>query len=538
MLAVTSARATLAGVLLSAALAVALAAPQPDLRPIMPEVDGVHPVRALIALQDAFAPGVGFLDKYPPMGSFLFGLAARAGDVDELATQARTIASSPVGERRLQLWAVRHEVQGALARERWLSRLAMGAAAALVFLLSRRLAGPPGAAPWWTLVGPLLAAALFTAWGPTRVYAGTANVDALALLPALGALLLLLQARWVTAGAALALAVALKDPQVVLVPVVLGGAAWLGGRRALLRAAVAAAAVYAVASGALTSPATWWEHVHYLAAGGVESVADRVDRGDPASWGRLLQHVGALLFLYDGLMALIILAACLRRIPAEPVARRTWWLILAGAFAPVLLFVLPVGFVYARFLLLTQALLLACCGAAGARSIERAVEKRSPWLWLGALAWPVFLATLGAYLWVMGTVWYPSSDPRREVVVWLHREAPEGGSVQLFADEREHGPSLDPALWTLDTRGLGEVGPALAALRERGVAERPEWVLVMSFDNDPPSGAPSPPDALPSPGDVVAGLYTVRRVLGISPHGWLESSIAVQPRITVLQRAD
>jgi hypothetical protein len=538
MLDVSSARATLIGVLLSAALAVALAARQPDLRPVMPEVDGVHPARALVALHDAYAPGVGFLDKYPPLGSFLFGLAAAAGDVRGLSEQATSIVTSPPAVRRVQLWSVRDEVAGALARERWLSRLAMGAAAALVFLLSRRLAGTTGAAPWWMLAGPLLAVAIFCAWGPTRVYAGTANVDALALLPALGALLLLLRERWVTAGAALALAVALKDPQVVLVPVVLGGAAWLGGRRALLRAGLAAAAVYAVASGALTAPGTWWEHVRYLAGGGVESVVERVDRGDPAGWGRLLLHVGALLLEYEGLMLLLVVAACLRGLPADPTLRRAWWLLLAAALAPVLLFVLPLGFVYARFLLLTQALLLAFCGAVGTRSLDQAVERRVPRAWLSAVTWLCLLVALGAYLFVTGTVWDPPSDPRREVVSWLDQQAPQGGSVLLFADEREHGPPLNPALWSLDTRGLGEVAPALAALRERAPAERPEWVLVMSFDNDPPSGAPSPPAVLPRDGDVVGGLYTVRRVLGIAPHGWLERAIAVRPRLTVLQRAD
>src|SRR5215510_12469984 len=95
MLGVSSARASLVGVLLSAALAVALATRQPDLRPNMPEVDGVHPARALVALHDAYAPGVGFLDKYPPLGSFLFGLAAAAGDVRGLSEQATCIVSSP-----------------------------------------------------------------------------------------------------------------------------------------------------------------------------------------------------------------------------------------------------------------------------------------------------------------------------------------------------------------------------------------------------------------------------------------------------------
>ncbi len=83
----SSVRVAAVGAALVAALALALAARPPELRPIMPEVDGVHPVRALIALHTAFAPGGGFLDKYPPLGSFLFGLAVAAGPAPGLSAQ-------------------------------------------------------------------------------------------------------------------------------------------------------------------------------------------------------------------------------------------------------------------------------------------------------------------------------------------------------------------------------------------------------------------------------------------------------------------
>jgi hypothetical protein len=535
MLVVSSARATLVGVLLSAALAVALAERQPDLRPIMPEVDGVHPARALVALHDAFAPGVGFLDKYPPLGSFLFGLAAAAGDVRGLSAQATSIVSSPAAERRPQLWALRDEVAGALARERWLSRLALAGSAALVFLLSRRLGGAAGAVSWLALAGPVLAACAFAASPTARVYAGTANVDALALLPALGALLLLLRGCWVSAGAVLALAVALKDPQVVLVPVLLGGAAWLGGRRALRRAAVAAALVYIIASGVLTAPDVWWDHVRYLTAGGVEGV-DRLDHADLAGWGRLLAHVGWL--LQEGGEGLWLLAFSLTLLPLLAVERREVALVFAAALAPILLFVLPVGFAYARFLLLTQALLAAWLGAVGARLVLRAAIARERWAWLMAVAFVLLLAT------TLGRRVLPwpapggERDPRHAVTTWLDLQAPRGGRVLVFADEREHGPPLDPARWQMDARGLGEVGPALEALRERPAGERPDWVLVMSFGNDLPSGAPRL-DAPPAqPGDRVGGMYTVRAVLGEPPRSWEERAIAARPLITILQRAD
>jgi len=122
----------------------------------------------------------------------------------------------------------------------------------------------------------------------------------------------------------------------------------------------------------------------------------------------------------------------------------------------------------------------------------------------------------------------------------MHYTAPQGGRVLLFADEREHGPALDPARWELEPRGLGEVGSALAALRGMPAEARPEWVLVMSFDTERPSGAPRAEEPQPRRGESVGGLYTVRDVLGEAPTRWewTERAIAVRPRITVLQRAD
>ncbi len=206
----------------------------------------------------------------------------------------------------------------------------MGAAAAVVFLLGRRLAADVCAADGWPLAGPFAAAVLFAVAPVTRVYAGTTNVDALALLAALLALLALLHGRWASAGAALALAVALKDPHVVLVPVVLGGAAWCGGRRALVRAALVSAAVYAVASGALTGPGVWREHVAYLAGGGVEGV-DRIDHGELAAWGRLLLRTWGLVFGGWGAAFVWVFIAGRR---LDRAARRGLVLVLLSALAP------------------------------------------------------------------------------------------------------------------------------------------------------------------------------------------------------------
>ena len=51
-----------------------------DLGPVMPEMDGVHPARALAALGTEYVPGAGFLDKYPPFGSYVMGVVCALVD--------------------------------------------------------------------------------------------------------------------------------------------------------------------------------------------------------------------------------------------------------------------------------------------------------------------------------------------------------------------------------------------------------------------------------------------------------------------------
>ncbi|MBM3985960.1 MAG: hypothetical protein FJ296_09790, partial [Planctomycetes bacterium] len=91
----------------AAALSAALAMTPPDLRPVMPEVDGAHPLRALQALDTAFVPGAGFLDKYPPLGSFLFGLAVVSGDDGSLRRAVGPVLAASEPERRALLWPLR-----------------------------------------------------------------------------------------------------------------------------------------------------------------------------------------------------------------------------------------------------------------------------------------------------------------------------------------------------------------------------------------------------------------------------------------------
>lgn len=508
-----------------AVLAFALAARPPDLRPVMPEVDGVHPLRALQALRTAYAPGGGFLDKYPPLGSFLFGLAVAGGDDGSLAAAVDPVLAADPAGRRARLWPLRDALQAALERERLLSRLAMAACAGLVVLLAGRLAGGALQAGPLALAGPLLAGVALAVGPVPRVYAGTTNVDALALLPALGCVLALLHARWMAAGLALAAAVALKDPQVALVPVLLGGAAWRGGRKGLLRVALSSALGYALLSGAATGPQTWLTHVRYLLAGGVEGV-DGIDHGDPSAWGRLLLHCGWLLLASAGGYLVLVLALPLRGAARE---RRDTTLVSLAALAPLAFFVLPVGFVYARFLLPTLALLLALAGAALARP---AGVARGAWRVAAAA---VLAGALGLLLGAGRQALDATPDARALLVERLQSLAPRGGRVLLFADEREHGPALDPALWELDVAGLAEVAPRLAALREQPAAARPDWIVVLHFPTELPSGAPRPPEPEPRPGERVAGLYEVAEVLR-APRGRLERAVAWRPDITLLRR--
>jgi hypothetical protein len=319
------------------------------------------------------------------------------------------------------------------------------------------------------------------------------------------------------------------------VPVLLGAATWRGGRPALLRAGAAAAVTFALASGAATGPTIWLEHVRYLTRGGVEGVGG-IDHGDVAAWGRLLVHVGWLVWVAVG--GALLLVAVWRR-PAPAAERGDQALVLMAALAPIVLFVLPVGFAYARFLLPTVALLLACLGGAMARAIggfpglARAGTIAAAW----ACALVALVLVLAKTLPRPAPGSGPDGDARRAVVAALDARAPGGGSVLLFADEREHGPPLDPTRWRVEVAGLNEVVPRLAALRDGPPEQRPDFVIVLSFPTDPPSGAPRDDPPPPQPGDRLAGLYVVTEALR-APRDGLTRAVAFRPDLTLLSRAD
>ena len=508
-----------------------------DLRPVMPEADGVHPVRAVEALRSAYAPGGGFLDKYPPLGSALFGLVVLAVDRD-LAADTSGLTSRPEGERRAALWDLRDRIAPALSAERWLSRAAACACAAVLALLAAATARRAGAGARESFGAGLLAAAALGLSYPLLYYGSTTNVDALALLAGLLALHAACSRRWIAAALWAAAATAIKDPAFVLGPLVVGCALLdrdgAGEDRARWRraglAAAAGALAFALLAGALTGPGVWREHLAYLFAGGVGSV-DRIDHARPGQWLALLARCLDLSAGAIGWTGLVLGAAGLLRLRA---ADRLSFRVLAGVvLLTLLLFVLPVGFVYTRFLLLPLAALLV--GAA--LLLARLAARRGPAL--VALA----LVVLAALLVDRRTADWPrviagSPDARRLAADALPGLVPEGASLALFADEREHAVPVDVRRWPLRVFGLAEAEPRLGAWVAGREPDPPEFILWMTFPVDRTSGLPQDPFVPPRVGDRVGGLYAVAAVWGAPTGATPERALAVRPMVTLLRRAD
>lgn len=518
-----------------------------DLRPVMPEADGVHPVRAFEALATAYAPGGGFRDKYPPLGSVLFGLAVVTVD-PAFAADTRGLTSRPEGERRAALWDLRDRIAPALAAERWLSRAAACACAAVLALLAAataRRAGADARAAW--LAGLLAAAALGLSY-PFLYHGSTTNVDAFALLAGLLALHASCGRRWIAAAVGAAVATAIKDPCFVLGPLVIGGALLDGSApgergRAVRRAAVAAVAgllAYALLAGALTAPGAWREHVAYLSRGGVSSV-DRIDHGQPGQWLGLLWRCLDLAAGAIGWTGVALGAAGLLRLRS---ADRAGFRMLAGVIVlTLLLFVLPIGFVYTRFLLLPLAALLVGAALVLASLVVRAAGRAggaSPGRRAPAAA-ALVLVTLAALLvdrrvadWQRVTA--ASPDARRLAADALPGLLPEGSRLALFADEREHAVPLDVRRWPMQVYGLLEAEARLGAWVSGAAPDPPDALLWMSFPVDRTSGRPQEPFVPPRVGDKVGGLYEVAAVWGAPTGAVPERALAVRPMVTLLRR--
>lgn len=507
-----------------------------DLRPVMPEADGVHPVRAVEALRSAYAPGVGFPDKYPPLGSALFGLVVLAAD-REFAADTSGLTSLPEGERRAALWDLRDRIAPALSAERWLSRAAACACAAVLALLAAAAARRAGGSAGEAFVAGLLAAAALGLSYPLLYYGSTTNVDALALLAGLLALHAACGRRWVVAAVWAAAATAIKDPAFVLGPLVIGCALLDRpdeGRARWRRAGLAAAGgllAFALLAGALTGPGVWREHVAYLLAGGVTSV-DRIDHGRPGQWLALLARCLDLSVGAIGWTGVMLGAAGLLRLRA---ADGLSFRVLAGVVAlTLLLFVLPVGFVYTRFLLLPLAALLVGAALVVARLLA---SRRGPAL--AALALVLLVALLvdrRVADWPRVTAGSP--DARRLAADALPGLVPDGARLALFADEREHAVPIDVRRWPLRVFGLLEAEPRLGAWVAGSEPDPPDFLFWMTFPVDRTSGLPQDPFVPPRVGDKVGGLYEVVAVWGAPTGAEPERALAVRPMVTLLRRAD
>lgn len=525
----------------------------PRLGPVMAEVDGVHPARAVQALRDGWRPGVGFLDKYPVLGSALFGLVVTVGQPD--VPSAEAWLALPRDQRRLEEWRLSAAVEDALAAQRQVSRLAMALAVGVALALAAQLLRRAGVRNDGVVrLGAAVTAVSLGAAYPVAYYASTANVDALAFLPALLCLWASLDGSHRAAAVAAALATAVKDPAFVLGPVVLLGA-WTDARPGRARRTLGVAAlglgVYAVATGAICAPSTWWQHASYLLSGGVQGV-ERIDPSDPSAWPQLLGYAGHLVLGAQGLvvaaLGLLGLAWGARRDGAG-VAR----LLLAVALT-LALFVVPVGFVYARFLLVPMAVLAVGAGVAGALLVQLVLERVTD----DARGRLVAVAVLiGGYLAVefvydraladgaygrapheplaeLTAMVEPGVDPREHARDFVAERVAAGGRVVLVADAREAGPPVDPRRVRYEVLGLDQAPHALQAWHDDASA-RPDLLLMMNFPTEPPSGRPADTQDLLEVGEVVGESFRVVARWGAPHGGVVERSLAIRPVITALE---
>jgi hypothetical protein len=206
--------------------------------------------------------------------------------------------------------------------------------------------------------------------------------------------------------------------------------------------------------------------------------------------------------------------------------------LLAGAvLCTLLLFVLPVGFVYVRFLLVPLAVLcvgaglVAAAALAGSRGAAAALGAGL----LVALAFDRDLRDYHRHV-------VPQPDARVLAEAELARRRADGATVALVADAREHGPPLDPARGPVLVLGLDEAEAALAAWAALPLEQRPELVLWMAFPSDPPSGRAEPLPSAPAVGTRVGGIYEVLAAWDAGPLSAPVRSLTVRPLVTLLGR--
>ncbi len=529
-------------------------APAADLRPVMPEVDGVHPLRAVAAWHTAYDPGEGFLDKYPPLGSFLMGAVVHAADAT-LSEPARTVVDQQEGARRLVLWQWRDAIAEAVDLQRGMSLIAMACAVALSALLAAEVLARRGLPlVLAATLGVLVPVAGFGQSYVVQFYATTTNVDAASLAAVLAAAWCVLRGSAPGAGVALGLAVAFKDPAFALGPAVVL-AAWADrGRGYAGRVLVWSLGTYLLAGGAVLTPSTWWTHVAYLVTGGVDSVP-RIDHRSVSEVAGLLGYAVRLSVEAVGLGAIVLAGAGLLLAWRD---RAVALLLGLGVLGPLALFVLPAGFVYPRFLLASTGLLAAGTSLA----LGVAAWGLVRWFGPGAVAarWGRGAVALGLLLGAavllggLAERWRlpagaevardelarlrAGEDPRRAATAAVEQQVGGDALLVLFSSQAGHGPPLDPTTTRYEVRGLAEVEPSMSAWLAMSLDERPEYLLFMDFPTEPPSGRPLPPAATLAPGELVAGSYVVQSVHGRPEGGIVERTLATRPVLTLLRRID
>lgn len=520
-------------------LLVAFAGPRlPDLAGTIAEVDGVFPVRAVEAWHDAYAPGRGFLDKYPAFPSWLAGGLLAALE-PEFVEAAAPLAGMSAPEDRVHSVALEPEHTDAVRAIRGLSTIAMAVVVALVagcgVAWSVRAGISRGVA--WGATAATTAA--FAASNVTLYHAISTNVDALAVAFSLGAIALLAAERprpW-AAAVLVGLAVATKDPAYVVGPLLFVAVRDARGWGAAFGATGLSLVVYGAATGAFVNPSAFWDHATYLVSGGVDTVP-RVDPSSPTGWWGLVVHVATLTTLSLGrvlpLAALVGLALLAGRRGA---AGKTALVALLALVLPIVLFVVPVRFAYARFLFVPYAV-GASLAAVALGTLAEAVG------WRGRLGAVVGMALVlgvdgervGAFDLAAGRV--TATSPRRDAAAFVERVVPEGGRVVIFASAQHHPPPVDPRTRTVELHGLEMPEQLLPVYRGMAAQDRPDALVFMAFTMDPASGEDGERPAVLPVGQRVAGMYEVVAVFGAPLGRAAERVLPIRPLVTVLTRVE
>ena len=85
-------------------------------------------------------------------------------------------------------------------------------------------------------------------------------------------------------------------------------------------------------------------------------------------------------------------------------------------------------------------------------------------------------------------------------------------------------------------RGLDAIGTSLHAWQQGPQQQRPEALVIVSFDTELPSGHASESRTPPMVGDRLRGIYEVAAVFGVPVGVVPERTLPVRPTVTLLLR--